>query len=284
MLQQKPVQNDLAKPLYRTILESLRQQIASGDLKVNERIPSENELGRIYSAGRNTVRRALSELSREGLVRTIPGLGTFVVEPKWQKSAEYLFGFSQEMRLHGKQVATRVLEARLIPATPYLATHLHIAVGEEIFFLSRLRFLDGEPVAIECAHLPHSLCLGILQYDLAQISLYQILSTVYDRKPDHADQEIEARITTPEIAATLGVSHPSSIFLLRRETYLASGQVIEYVESELRGDRFRFQASLRAPTGTDSLGVRRSPVVPKTLALDWLQDSETSLEGGGTIR
>lgn len=248
-----------AKPLYQIVVEDLLSKINSGQLGANARLPSENELCRIYSVGRNTVRRAISELVNDGILRTVPGVGTFVVDTRLDKTAEYLFGFSQEMGLLGKVVSSRLLEAALIPADTFLSRRLQIQLGAEVVFLNRVRLMDGEPTAIERSYIPHALCPGILDYDFSKNSLYEILSTVYDKRPDHAEQVIEASLATQEVSELLGLTPPAVVFVFRRETRMANGQVIEYVDSELRADRFRFFTSLRLLSSPDEFDFRRLP-------------------------
>src|SRR5574341_1497326 len=115
-----------AAPLYQAVSEAILRQIKSGELKPSERLPSESELCAIYSVGRNTIRRALSELVDDRYLKTIPGLGTFVEDSRLTKSAEYLLGLTQEMRFLQKEVTSQVLEARLISADPYLTRHLGV--------------------------------------------------------------------------------------------------------------------------------------------------------------
>jgi GntR family transcriptional regulator len=253
-----------AQPLYQVVVESILSQVSSGQLKANERLPSENELCRIYSVGRNTIRRAISELVNDGVLRTVPGVGTFVVERRLAKTAEYLFGFTQEMQLLGKKVTSKVLEARIIPADAFLSRRLQIQLGAEVVFLNRVRLMDGKPSAIERSYLPHELCPGILEYDFSINSLYEILSSVYDKRPDHAEQVIEASLATPEVSHLLGLTPPAVVFEFRRETRMASGQVIEYVDSELRGDRFRFYTNLRLFASPDEFDFRRLPLKIET--------------------
>ena len=249
-----------AKPLYQMVVESILDQVGSGELQADERLPSESELCRIYSVGRNTIRRAISELVNDGVLRTVPGVGTFVVDQRLDKTADYLYGFTQEMKLLGKQVTSRVLEAKIIPADTFLARRLQVQLGAEIVFLNRVRLMDGEPTAIERSYLPHMLCMGILEYDFSNESLYEILSTVYDKRPDHAEQVIEASLATPEVVQLLELTPPAVVIVFRRETRMASGQVIEYVDSELRGDRFRFYTNLRRPSSPEELVFRRLPL------------------------
>jgi GntR family transcriptional regulator len=249
-----------AKPLYQIVSESILRRIKSGELKLNDRLPSESELCEIHSAGRNTVRRALSELVDDGYLKTIPGLGTFVEDSRLTKTAEYLIGLTQEMRLHEKEVTSRVLEAGLINADPFLTRQLHVQLGAEVVFLYRVREMDSVAVAIERAYLPHALCPGLLKFDFSKQSLYETLSTVYDRQPYRANQQIEASLATSDVARLLNLTQPAVVLVFHRETRLASDEVIEYVESELRADRFRFYTNLRLQSAPEESTFRRLPV------------------------
>ena len=246
--------------LYQIVSDALLAQIESGELKPNDRLPSESELCEQYSVARNTVRRALSELVNDGILKTVPGLGTFVQDIRLPKTAEYLYGFSQEMDLHQKTITSRVIEAKLISADPLLTRRMRLQLGAEVVFLYRVRLMDDEPVAIERSYLPHALCPGILQYDFSECSLYETLSTVYNRRPYNAGQEIEAGLATPEVARLLGLTPPAVVLIFHRETYLASGEVIEYVDSELRADRFRFYTNLRLQSVSNEATFRRLPI------------------------
>ncbi len=248
------------KPLYQAVVDSILEQVRSGQLSPNQRIPSESELGSRYGVGRNTVRHAIAELTARGVLKTLQGVGSFVVGERVSKTAEYLLGFTQEMQMQGKQVGSRVLEANIIPADPFLARRLQIQLGAEVVYLARLRMMDGEPTAIERAHLPHELCPGILSNDFATTSLYQVLADEYGCRPDHAEQEIEASLATPQVAELLGLSQPAVVFVFHRDTRLADGRVIEYVDSEVRADQFRFYTNLKLHAPVQDIGFRRMPV------------------------
>jgi GntR family transcriptional regulator len=249
-----------AKPLYQIIQETVLGQVESGELQPNDRLPSESELCDLYSVGRNTVRRALSELIQDGILRTVPGLGTFVEDNRLTKTAEYLYGFSQEMHRHKKEITSKVVEAKLISADPFLTRRLQVQLGAEVVFLYRVRKMDSEPVAIERSYLPHSLCPGILKYDFSVKSLYEVLSSVYNMRPHHAEQEIEAGLATAEVTRLLNLTPPAVVLAFHRETRLFSGEVIEYVDSELRADCFRFYTNLRLQTKPEESTFRRLPI------------------------
>ena len=249
-----------AQALYKSVAEALFEKIEKGELQPNERIPSEAELGRIHSVGRNTVRRAIAELVRSGVLRTVQGVGTFVADNRLTKTAEYLYGFTQEMEKRGKDVHSKVLEAKIISADTFLARRLHIQLGAEVVFLNRVRYMEGEATAIERAYLPHELCPGILEHDFRTASLYETLSNSYGKRPDHAEQEIEASLATDDVAKLLDLEQPAVVLVFHRETRLADGRVIEYVDSELRADRFRFYANLKLHSYSDAFVFQRLPI------------------------
>ena len=153
-----------------------------------------------------------------------------------------------------------MLEARIIKADPFLTRRLQIQLGAEVVFIHRLRLLDGEPVANERAYLPHRLCLGILEHDFASESLYQVLSSRYNMKPDYAEQEIVAELATDEVARLFGLTQPAVVLVFHRETFTADDLVIEYVDSEFRGDRFQFYTHLKANVPQQPFVFQRAPI------------------------
>lgn len=250
----------MTKALYQQIADSIMEQIQTGDLEAGARLPSEHALCEQHGVGRNTIRHALSELAAKGFVESVQGVGTFVTESHFPKTVEFLFGFSQEMAQRGKDSASQVLEARLITADPFLARVLRVQLGAEVVFLNRLRLVDGKPVAIERAYLPHTFCHGILEHDFSQESLYDVLAARFNMKPDHAEQEIGAEIATPQVAELMDLEHPAPVLVIRRETRTVDGRVIEYVESEFRADRFRFYTNLKASASSPSTIFQRFPI------------------------
>src|SRR3990170_2931492 len=251
--------NTAGKPLYQAVADALLEQIRSGQLQANQRVPSESELGERFGVGRNTVRHALADLAARGFLKTVQGVGSFVAGERVSKTAEYLMGFTQEMLMQGRQVSSDVLEAAVVRADPFLARRLQIQLGGEVVYLLRVRLMDGQPTAIERAYLPHELCPGILANDFSSASLYQVLAEQYGHRPDHAEQEIEASLATPQVAELLGLDLPAVVFVFHRQTQLADGRVIEYVDSEVRADQFRFYTNLKLHAPVQDFAFRRLP-------------------------
>lgn len=66
------------QPLYIQIQEYFRNRISSGELKEDEKIPSEKELMQQFDVSRITVANALTQLAKDGWIYRIPGRGSFV--------------------------------------------------------------------------------------------------------------------------------------------------------------------------------------------------------------
>lgn len=79
-------------PKYRIIKEYLIEKIENGELKENDRIPSERELMERFNVSRITVRKALEELSMEGYIYKVQGVGAFVRKIKTLSFTNKLIG------------------------------------------------------------------------------------------------------------------------------------------------------------------------------------------------
>ncbi len=231
-------------PLYLQLKETLQADILAQRFKPHQLLPSERELCMNYGVSRMTVRQALGDLAREGLIYSRVGKGTFVGAPKIDQQLKALTGFSQEMRARGSHPASRVLEARLERATDQAAQPLHIPPGTEVVLLTRVRLADGLPLAIETVHVPHALCPDLLRHDFSVESLYDVLEHEYGHRLTHADQTIEAALAGPREAALLQLLPPAAVLVMERSTFTEQGILIEHVHSIYRGDRYKFRSAL----------------------------------------
>jgi GntR family transcriptional regulator len=235
---------EASNPLYLQLKDSLVAEIKAGRYAVHRRLPSERELSEQYKVSRMTARQALLDLVREGLVYTRVGKGTFVAESKIDQQLRTVTSFSQDIRERGSQPSSRVLGAKVISATPEVAAALRLLVGAEVIELARVRLSDGDPLAIETVYLPFNLCPNLLQHDFGVESLYDVLEKEYGFVLTHADQTIEAALSTPLEAELLKFTPLAAVLHIERLTVQQDGQPIEYVLATYRGDRYKFRSQL----------------------------------------
>lgn len=228
----------IGTPLHMQLTEILSNQIDIGELKVHEKLPSERNLCEQYSVSRITVRNALSELIHKGYVYSVSGKGNYVAERKLEAELEPLISFSEDISRRGMESSSEILEAEIVVADDFLVGRLKVLPGVEVVKLKRLRFANGNPIAIQYAYLPHHLCNGLLEYDFKSRSLLDILRKEYKLNLFRAESHIEAALAKTEEISLLKLLNPSAVLITKQTTYLKNDLVIEFAISIYSGDKY----------------------------------------------
>ncbi|MBP3637672.1 MAG: GntR family transcriptional regulator [Clostridia bacterium] len=224
-------------PLYRQLMRKLRADIASGVYPVHSRIPSEQELCDKYQVSRVTVRKALAELTQEGLLNRQQGKGTFVGVPRLCKDLKDVNSFHDACRLMNCTPSTRVIHAQLTYATEEDARDL-LCESDQVVETLRLRLADDTPVMLETNRFPlHYEYL--LQEDLTG-SLYGILQE-HGIEANQAVHEISLTYATASQAKYLCVNEGDALLNLREIIYDQYGRPLHTSKQLIRGDRFTFR-------------------------------------------
>jgi GntR family transcriptional regulator len=223
-------------------------------LGIGNAIPSERQLSVDLGVSRLTVRAALDELVREGLLDRRRGSGTFVREPKIAQELT-MTSFSEEMRRRGMRPGSKTLSLTTTLAGAYLGRCLHVSPSERIVVAKRLRLADGETMAIETLHVAESLVPGLTPADLDQGSFYELLAERFGIEIVGGIQTIEPTVTNEEESEALGVPLHSPAFLFERTTRSQTGDIVEFVRSIYRGDRYRLVTELNRRERTGSTPV-----------------------------
>ena len=233
-------------PLYLQLKDSLTAEIRTGRYRTHQRLPSERELSTEFNVSRMTVRQALLELVREGLIYTRVGKGTFVAAPKIDQQLRDLTGFSEDVQARGGRPSSRVLESKVTAAPTEAASAMGLEPGSQVILLARVRLADDLPLAIERAYLPLARVPGLLQRDFAVESLYSVLRASYGFRLVLAEQTIEAALADPRELELLGLTPPAAVLKMQRLTSTDAGVPLEYVFSTYRGDRYKFRSVLQS--------------------------------------
>src|SRR6266581_256604 len=216
--------------------------------EIGDSIPSERRLSTDFGVSRLTIRAALDDLVREGLLVRRHGSGTFVGEPKIAQQLT-LTSFSDDMRRRGMVPGSRMIELRTVHAGASLGRALHVSPDARVVCIRRVRLADDETMAIETLHVPAALVPGLTRTELENASFYELLAQRYGVVVASGIQTIEPTVTNEEESELLGVPLHSPAFLFERTSRTASGETVEFVRSLYRGDRYRLVAELsHAPT------------------------------------
>lgn len=229
-------------PLYLRLRRWLEAAIAARRLEIGDALPSERDLAKRLDLSRVTVRKAVQELVRDGVLVQRHGSGTFVApQPqRVEQSLSRLTSFAEDMASRGMPVTSLWLERGLHTPTPEESAALGLSADARVARIARLRCSGDLPLAIEraalaAATLPDPQAIGT--------SLYAHLETLGHR-PVRAIQRIRAVGLGEADAGLLELSPGAAVLQIERTSFAASGEVIEFTRSIYRGDTYDFVAEL----------------------------------------
>jgi GntR family transcriptional regulator, frlABCD operon transcriptional regulator len=171
--------NSIATPLYDQLKQIIKDSILQEVYKPGERLPNETELCEIYGVSRITVRRAIQELTEEGLLERKQGKGTFVMRTKVKRELVSVDGFTDFNKQLRKKPSKRILVCEEMKASPKLAESLQIAIDAPVIRLVRLMFMDGCPFTLDETHYPLERFPDINSHFLENVSTYDVLKKIY---------------------------------------------------------------------------------------------------------
>lgn len=235
-------------PLYYQIKEILRADIENGKLPPHGCIPSERELCETYDVSRATVKQAVMDLVKEGLLYRIQGKGTFVAEPKHVQGLSTVSSFTQDMLKRGLQPSAKVLELKIVGAPRTVGKQLQLDQGQQVVKIKRIRYADGETALIETSHLPASRFKDLIDQDLKG-SLYELLTRKYGVYLSWAEETFEPVLTDPFESETFDLPEGSPALLVCRTSYDRDAEPVEYVKSVIRGDKCKLLVRLSSRSG-----------------------------------
>ncbi|HEY0699378.1 MAG TPA: GntR family transcriptional regulator [Micromonospora sp.] len=213
-------------------------------------LPSERVLAERFGVARMTVRGSIDALESKGLVRRVPGRGTFVQHPTLTHS-EIFRSFSEDMRMRGMSPGAKSYRGRTRPATRAVATSLDISPGEPTHYIERIRTADGIPMALERTNLAAARFPNLLEVMGRDDSLYEILGRVFGVRLESARQTVTIAQLTASEAKRLEVAENAPAFLIERISVDNMGKVVEFGRSLYRGDRYAIQMHVSPPSQGD---------------------------------
>jgi GntR family transcriptional regulator, histidine utilization repressor len=178
-------------PLYAQIKSHILDQIRSGALAAGKRVPSENELVTQFNISRMTANRALKELTADGFLARVPGVGTFVREVTPRTSLIELRNIADEIAARGHRYSSRIEDLREIIATPNLIEDFELKSTTPLFHIAIVHFLKQNFVE----QTPTAYLLSLLHADELEHNVEAIL-------PD-ANQQRRLKISSTEPCLSL---------------------------------------------------------------------------------
>ena len=223
--------------LWRYIYNALTEEIENGGLQPGSKLPSESELSERFSVNRHTVRRALSTMAEEGLIRVEQGRGSFVEE----HILDYLIGsrtrFSEIVGSQARSLVGRVLSSDVIEAGPELARHLDVEEGAACYRVDTLRQADDRPITFGSHHFPRTRFPDLPDKLKGELSISQALAAFGCADYRRRTTRVIARLPDANEAAKLQQPRTRPILVTESVNIDKAGKPIEFGIARFASDR-----------------------------------------------
>lgn len=231
-------------PLYSQLKSILESKILAQEWKEKDRLPSEGELCKQFNVSRITVRQALSELLKAGLIYRDRGRGTFITEGAGLKRP-VLKGSIEDLIAAAKGTRIKVLSYKEIPLPPVLAKIPRFERSEKVFQLELVRLIPKGPQGYSLIYFPPSLGRMISPEELQEET--EIISFVEEKlgtRAHRANQAIDVVVAGPSNAKHLSVKPKTPLLVIRRDYYTRKGALMFAALTYFRPDRFKYEIEL----------------------------------------
>jgi GntR family transcriptional regulator len=216
------------------------QEMVPGD-----RLPTEGQLMDRFGVSRTTVRDAIHELVRIGLLRRRSGSGTFVADPPIEQDLSRLTGFVEDMRALRLEPKATLVTAEDVLADEHVADQLRVPAGTSVVLLERIRLANNLPISFDISYLPRSIGSRLAQENLVDEPIFDILENKYAIKLGFAEYRVSALNANERIAQFLGLPSMAAVLQVERTVYSPAGDPLVFEYLYYRGDRVRYRLTLR---------------------------------------
>ncbi len=161
---------DAPAPLYAQVKQMISQQIHSGAWPAHHRVPSESELVEELGFSRMTINRALRELTSDGLLVRMQGVGTFVAEPKGRSALFAVNNIADEIAARGHRHHSKLIRLGEELASPERALALDLREGQRLFHSLIVHYENDVPVQLEDRYVNAAVAPDYLKQDFSQLT------------------------------------------------------------------------------------------------------------------
>ena len=234
-------------PKYHQIYLVLREQLREG--RFAQGLPSELALQQQFGVARVTVRRALEQLSGEGLIAREPGRGTWPVleavrhassaaSPSPDMQHAKLTGLLENLVSMGLKTSVRVLDVVNIQAPVDVAHALSLPLGAQVQKAVRVRSTTQGPMSHITTYVP-ALVAKFGKKELAKKPILLLMAEA-GIQVGRAEQTISARLADTDVAQHLDVAVGSALLAVRRLIYDADERPVQWLHGLYRPDRYEY--------------------------------------------
>ncbi|MFA2692451.1 MULTISPECIES: GntR family transcriptional regulator [Bacillus] len=215
---------------YKQIADVLEQNIRDGLFNETKKLPTEEALMTRFEVSRNTIRKVISQLVNRGYIFQVQGSGMFLRETSVTDYINLgsLRGLTKN--LVSQNIETKVLEIEVIEANEEIVERMQCEIGTRLYFLKRLRIVDGKPFSIEVSYFKKDI-IPYLNEEIALSSVYSYFIEDLRLNIGFADKVISCEKINKENAKLLELNEGDPALLIENTVYLVNGTIFELSQS-----------------------------------------------------
>ena len=229
--------------IYLSIKNYIKDRIKNEKLKVGDKLETEAELTKKFNVSRTTVNKALSLLAAEGLVERIPGRGTFVHSAT--KNVAYqalgIESMTSYIESQNKKPGSILVDFEIFKAKerPSIMEKLQVGENDYIYYFSRIRTADDEPVVYSISYVPAKRIPPLSPSQLEH-SFYQFLNENGIARTGYKST-VSAILASKKIAEYLRIAKGDAIMLHQHTIFTEYRIPLEYSEVYYIGSKYSFE-------------------------------------------
>ncbi|WP_448548201.1 histidine utilization repressor [Thalassotalea fusca] len=227
---------------FTVIKDHICEQIESGQWRQNSKVPSENELADQFGVSRMTARRALQELTEQGLLVRSQGAGTFVATFKSQSSILEIRNIADEIKERGHVYHAQQLTLTTTKVNEEIAILLNVARGDTVYYSEILHFENDDAIQLEQRYVNSQLIPKYLSQNFTKTTPHEYLSQ--EAPLTEATHEVEAILASQDICHLLSIESTTPCLQVRRRTWSSQG-VVSVAILTSPGNRYRLGGHLK---------------------------------------
>lgn len=235
------------KPRYQQLKDLIIGRISNGELRPQDRVPSENELVEAMNVSRMTANRALRELTDEGYVKRIAGRGTFVAEFRAGSNVLEVQNIADEIGRRGHTHTCEVIRQSRQRARGEVAKALHLEQGKDVFHLLLVHFENGTPIQLEDRHVVADFAPDCLQQDFRGVTPGAYLTGISPLQ--EAEQVVRAVQPNAAVRQRLSMTSGEPSLVIIRRTW-SHGRPVTFARLHHPGSRYELTGHY-TPPGTE---------------------------------
>ncbi|OZU89148.1 trehalose operon repressor [Virgibacillus indicus] len=225
---------------YLNIYHDLVKKIEMNVWPAATKIPSENELSKIYATSRETIRKALNLLSQSGYIQKIRGKGSVIIGVnKFDFPVSGIISFKELTANLNLKAKTWVEELSLKDIDDEEIAGLKEPGHDNVWKVVRAREISGEKIILDKDYFSTKYVPSLSQ-KVCEDSIYDYLENELELVIGFARKEIVVEEPTEEDRQLLDLEGFSNVAVIKSQVYLADASLFQYTESRHRPDKFRF--------------------------------------------